>query len=73
MRTRIEIGLGAYWGGIAYAMDVIAAITALGAIGGLPAVLNALTKYTRVALSGLRILQPRAATTPVRHGSCHKG
>ena len=65
MRTRIEIGLGAYWGGIAYAMDVMAAITALGVIGGLPAVLNALTRYTRAALSGLR-----GSATPRRDDTC---
>jgi len=68
MRARIEIGLGAYWGSIAYAMDVIAAIAALCAIGGLPAVLNALTKYTRFATSWLQgRTQSRAATTAVRH------
>jgi hypothetical protein len=73
MRARIGIGLGAYWSGIAYAMDVIAAITALGATGGLPAVLNALTQYTRFATSGLRGLKSRAATTPAQHALCNKG
>ena len=41
MRARIGMALGAYWGGIAYAIDVIALISTLGAIGGLPALLNA--------------------------------
>jgi hypothetical protein len=51
MRARIGIALGAYWGGIAYAIDVIALVSALGAIGGLPALLNALTKYSRLLRS----------------------
>jgi predicted acylesterase/phospholipase RssA len=64
MRARIGIALGTYWGGITYAIDVIALISALGAIGGLPALLNALTKYARVAvrwLQGLRTMHPRFA------------
>ncbi len=54
MRARIGIALGQYSGGIAYAIDVIATISALGAIGGLPALLSALTTYTRVAMRWLR-------------------
>lgn len=78
MRARISMGLGAYWSGVAYALDVIAAITALGAIGGLPAVLNALTQYTRFAMGGLRSLKSRAATprqAPAITAArlCHKG
>jgi len=46
MRARIGIALGTYWGGVVYTIDVIAAISALGAIGGLPALLHALTRYT---------------------------
>jgi hypothetical protein len=58
------MALGAYWGGIAYAIDVIALISTLGAIGGgLPALLNALTKYTGFAKRWLQGLQSR----PVRH------
>jgi hypothetical protein len=63
MRARIGMALGAYWGGLAYAVDVIALISAVGAIGGLPALLNALTKYARLALGWLR----RAQSHPVRH------
>lgn len=63
MRARINMALGAYWGGIAYAIDVIALIGALGAIGGLPALLNALTRYTRLATNRLRDLHG----LPVRH------
>jgi hypothetical protein len=54
MRARIGIALSFYWGGIAQAVDIIAAISALGAIGGLPALLNALTKYTRFPMRWLR-------------------
>jgi hypothetical protein len=50
MRARIGMALGHYWGGIVYAIDVIALISALGAIGGLPALLNAVTRYARVAM-----------------------
>ena len=46
MRARIGIALGTYWGGVVYTIDVIAAISALGAIGGLPSLLHALTRYT---------------------------
>jgi hypothetical protein len=59
MRARIGMALGLYWGGIVYAIDVIALISALGAIGGLPALLNALTKYGRVAMRRLQVLQSR--------------
>jgi hypothetical protein len=57
MRARIGIALGLYSGGIAQAIDVIAAISALGAIGGLPALLNALTKYSRFPMGWLRGLR----------------
>ncbi len=68
MRARIGIALGQYWGGIVYAIDVIALISALGAIGGLPALLNTLTKYARVAMRGLQDLQSRCGASAVsRH------
>jgi hypothetical protein len=63
MRARIGMALGVYWGGIAQAIDVIAQIGTLGAIGGLPPLLNALTKYSRVAMKQLRVLH----WLPVRH------
>ena len=65
MKARIGIAFGLYWGGIAYAIDVIALIGALGAIGGLPALLNAVTKYTRVAVRWLRGLQSRSGASAV--------
>jgi hypothetical protein len=49
MRARIGMAMGAYWGGIMQAIDIIAMIAALGAMGSLPAVLSILTKYTSVA------------------------
>jgi len=57
MRARINITMGLYWGGILQAIDVIAMITALGTIGGLPALLSVLIKYTRFAMSWLPGLQ----------------
>jgi hypothetical protein len=50
MRARIGIASGLYWSGIAQAMVVITAISTLGAIGGLPALLNALIKHTRISI-----------------------
>jgi hypothetical protein len=68
MRARIGIALGLYWGGIVYAIDVMALIGALGAIGGLPALLNALTRYARVAMGWLQGLQSRSGASAVsRH------
>ena len=68
MRARFGIALGQYSGGIVYAIDVIAAICALGAIGGLPALLNALTTYTRVAMRWLRGPRSRSRASSVsRH------
>lgn len=55
MRTRIGIAIGAHWGGIAQALDVITLISTVGAIGSLPALLNALTRYARVAMRRLRV------------------
>jgi hypothetical protein len=68
MRGRIDVALGQYLGGIAYAIDVIALISTLGAIGGLPALLNALTRYARVAMRWLQGLQSRSGASSVsRH------
>ena len=63
MRARIGMALGAYWGGIAYTIDVIALISTLGALGSLPALLNVLTRYARFARGQLRGLH----WLPVRH------
>jgi hypothetical protein len=65
MRARIGMALGHYWGGIVYAIDVLALISALGAIGGLPVLLKALTKYTRFAMRWWRDLRSRTATASV--------
>ena len=68
MRARIDMALGQYLGGIAYAIDVIALISALGAIGSLPALLNALTRYAKVAIRWSQGLRSRSGASPVsRH------
>jgi predicted acylesterase/phospholipase RssA len=59
MRMRIGLALGLYWGSIAQAVEVIAAISALGAIGGLPTLLNAFTKHLRFPMRWLRGLPLR--------------
>jgi hypothetical protein len=62
------MALGPYWGGIVYAIDVIALISALGAIGGLPVLLKAFTKYARFAMRWWRGPQWRSGETAVsRH------
>src|ERR1700722_16724740 len=60
MRARIGIALGLYWSGIAQVMIVIASISALGAVGGLPVLVGALTKYSRFPTTWLRGLRPLA-------------
>jgi hypothetical protein len=53
-------------------IDVIAMISALGAIGSLPALLNAVTKYTRLCRDWLRGRHSRAATPSTIHACCNK-
>jgi hypothetical protein len=65
MRARIDIALGLYWGGVAQAVAVIAAVNMLGALGGVPAVLEALTRYGRIATKRLRGLQSRSGASSV--------
>ena len=73
MKARIGIAMGTYWGGMVYAIDVIAMITALGAIGGLPALLSAIINYARFAIKWLQGWQLRAATTSEAiHALCNK-
>jgi hypothetical protein len=68
MRARIGMALGPYWGGIVNAIDVIALISTLGAIGGLPPLLNALARYARFAMRWLRGLYSRSRAPSVsRH------
>jgi hypothetical protein len=64
MRARIGIALGLYWGGIVYLVDVIAAISALGLIGGLSALFGALARYSR--------LHSHSASASARHALCNK-
>ena len=65
MKARIGIALGLYWGGVAQAIDVIAAVSALGAVGGVPALIEALTRYGRIATRRLQGLQSRSGASPV--------
>jgi hypothetical protein len=69
MRARIGMALGHYWGGIVYAIDVIALIGALGAIGGLPVLLKVLTKYTRLAIRWWQSPQSPAAPRISQRGT----
>jgi hypothetical protein len=47
MRSRIGMALGPYWGSIVHAADIIMAISALGAVGGLSALLTTATPFIR--------------------------
>jgi hypothetical protein len=49
MKARIGTAIGPYWGSVVQAIDVIATIGALGAVGGLPALLSAVTHYAQRA------------------------
>jgi hypothetical protein len=72
MRARIGIAMDVYWDGIVQLTDVIATIGALGAIGGLPALLNALTKYTRLAFGWSMGRRSRGAPAPGGLAVCNK-
>jgi len=73
MRARIGIAMGTYWVGMVYAIDVIAMIAALGAIGGLPALLSALINYARFATRWLQGWQLRTAIRTVAiHPLCNE-
>jgi hypothetical protein len=72
MRARIGIFMDSHWGGIVHILDVIAMISALGAIGGLPPLLNALTKYSRLAMRWVRKRYFRAATKPTIRMACNQ-
>jgi len=70
MRARIGMVLGPYWGSIVTTLDVIAAISALGTIGGLSAALNAITPYARYGMKWLRGRQPRAGAAQIYKHKC---
>jgi len=73
MRARIGIVMSTYWVGMVYAIDVIAMITALGAIGGLPALLSTLINYARFAVRRLQAWQLSTAMRSVAiHPLCNK-
>ena len=67
MRARIGMALGPYWGSIVGTLDVIAAISALGAIGGLSALLHAAAPYARHTMKLLRFRPLRVGGLVIRH------
>lgn len=64
MKARIGAVLGSHWGGIAQALDVVTQISAVGAIGGLPALLNVITRSARFAGGRLKALHCRTVSHP---------
>jgi predicted acylesterase/phospholipase RssA len=65
MRARIGIALGQYWGAIMQVIDLIAAISALGAIGSLPVLFNAVSKYSYLSNRGRRPPRSRGLTLAI--------
>lgn len=51
MTARISTAMGTHWGSIVRAIDFIYALTAFGALGGLPLLLNVATKYARIGMT----------------------
>jgi hypothetical protein len=68
MRSRIGMTLGPYWGSIVHAVDIVAAISTLGAVGGLSALLAAATPYIRDAMNRLHGRHPRGGSEICKHG-----
>lgn len=74
MRVRIGMVLGPYWGSIVNTLDVIAAISALGTIGGMSALLHAATPYARHTMRWWRGTLNRVAAekSPTADGLSHR-
>jgi hypothetical protein len=70
MTARINTVIGTYWGGVARVLDILYALAAFGALGGLPPLLHVVAKYARYAMTSLREPAQRALT---RDGSRRDG
>jgi hypothetical protein len=55
MRSRIGMALGPYWGGIVHAIDIIVAMSVLGTLGGLSALLSMATPYVSNSVRWLKV------------------
>ena len=64
MKARIGMMLGSHWGGIAQALDVVTQISTVGAIGGLPALFDFITRSARFAGGRLKSLHRRTVSHP---------
>ena len=45
MTARLGIAIGRHWGGLVRAIDVINTVAAVGALGSLPALIQAITQF----------------------------
>jgi hypothetical protein len=70
MRARINTAIGRHWGSVVRAIDVIYVLTAFGVLGGLPPLLNVVTKSVRSAMTSLRGSQARLATLECDSADC---
>ena len=68
MTEHINTVIGRYWGGMLRVLDILYALAAFGALGGLPPLLDVVAKYARHAMTSLRASHP-ATVALTRDGS----
>jgi hypothetical protein len=54
MTARINTVIGRYGGGMVRVLDIVYALAAFGALGGLPPLLHVAAKYARYAMTSVR-------------------
>ncbi len=59
MTARISTAMGTHWGSVVRAIDFIYTLTAFGALGGLPMLLDLVAKYARSAMTRFWSLRRR--------------
>jgi hypothetical protein len=72
MTARISGVIGRHWGGMVRVLDILYALAAFGALGGLPPLLHVVAKYAHHAIVSLRAPHPAATGALTRDGS-HPG
>jgi len=67
MTARISGVIGRHWGGMVRLLDILYALAAFGALGGLPPLLNMVAKYARDAMTSLHGPPPRVDAACAKH------